>query len=132
MREFAERTHQDGVPDRALDYEPAEIDPAALPVRAELRRTPHGDELFFVGILWGGPKQVRRLELRCGDSAPWEAVAVEPPSSGDGTPWRFWTHLARPRDRGRLALRLRVADRGVRTRRLDTGYYDRAVEVPGA
>ena len=38
MREFASRTHQDGLPALARDYQPAKIDLAAMPIRVEAWR----------------------------------------------------------------------------------------------
>jgi len=35
MQEYATRTHQRGMPERASDYQPASIDPAAMPIRVE-------------------------------------------------------------------------------------------------
>jgi hypothetical protein len=131
MREFAARTHQDGVPERALDYAPATIDPAALPVRVELWRTAQGRELHITGILWGGSRPVERLSIRCGAESPWLPVDhLDPVTSV--TTWRLWSHAVPAPPPGAMQIRLRVDDPGIRTRRLDHGYYARTVELPAA
>ncbi|MEO8276277.1 MAG: molybdopterin-dependent oxidoreductase [Thermoanaerobaculia bacterium] len=129
MKEFAARTMQDGIPEKALDFRAPAIDPAAMPVRAELFRDAGGDEVRLDGVLWGGPEKVQQVEIRCGADSPWEAVnELSRPEAG--TPWRIWTHRFRPGAGGRYAVRLRIVDRGVQTRRLDQGYYERTVEIP--
>ena len=130
MKEFAGRTHQDGVPELARDYAPPAIDAAAMPVRAELWRTPDGPELRLVGVAWGGREPVRSLSLnlRRDGGGPWTPVERLEPADGTGG-WRLWTHRLRSPAPGPLALRLRVDDPGVRTRRLDAGRYSRTVEV---
>ena len=53
MREFAGRTHQDGVPELARDYEAPAIDVAATPIRVERRRVNGVLAYRVVGIVWG-------------------------------------------------------------------------------
>ena len=60
MREFAGRTHQDGVPELARDYEAPAIDLAATPIRVERRRVDGGIEYRIVGIAWGGTEAACR------------------------------------------------------------------------
>lgn len=129
MREFAARTHQDGVPDLALHYAPPTIDPAALPVRVELWRTGKGHELRLHGILWGGSRPVEKLGVRCGAEGPWAPVERLGRAASPST-WRMWSHRMDVPPPGPMEIRLRVDDPGVRTRRLDRGYYARTVEVP--
>src|SRR5438876_7128907 len=40
-------------------------------------------------------------------------------------PWTPWTHAWSPKEPGTYSIRLTVRDPGVRTRRLDSGYYVR-------
>src|SRR4026207_1630233 len=50
MVEFAQRTHQAEPHKLARDYPPADIQPAATPVRVEKRKTPSGIDYRIVGI----------------------------------------------------------------------------------
>jgi len=132
MREFAARTHQDGVPELALDFAPAAVDPAAMPVRVEAWRRRDGVSLAIVGVAWGeapaGTPAPRRWSIRCGE-LPWQPIArfvSRPVAHG----WRLWRHTLHRVPPGELAMRLRVDDAAVRTRRLARGYYTRTVEVP--
>lgn len=128
MLEYASRTHQPGLPRRAHDFEPAVIDHAALPVRLEMWRGGEGIFYRVVGIQWGGERPTDSLQIRLGDSAPWQPVTGEPPAST--TTWSLWSVLWRPQASGRHTLVLRFADPALRTRRLDAGYYRRTVEIP--
>ena len=130
MREFAGRTHQRGMPELARDYTPAVIDPAALPVRVEMWR--RGErELFYrvVGVAWGGPAGATpRPEVRLETGGRFTPVeSFDPPASAT---WGLWSHLWRPRRTGRHAIELRFADPTLRTRRMDSGYYLRSVDIP--
>jgi DMSO/TMAO reductase YedYZ molybdopterin-dependent catalytic subunit len=64
MREFAARTHQTGVPVIARDYSPAIIDQAAMPTRVEKWLVNGKIKYRVVGILWGGSRPVKKLEIR--------------------------------------------------------------------
>jgi hypothetical protein len=48
---------------------------------------------------------------------------------GTNASWSFWSHAWTPAAPGSYLIRLRVAEPTVRTRRLDTGFYVREVEV---
>jgi DMSO/TMAO reductase YedYZ molybdopterin-dependent catalytic subunit len=126
MREFAQRTHQAGLPRIAREYRPATVESAAMPVRVE--RWQDGDQTRYrlLGILWGGERTVNRLIIRFGGGA-WEAVEGLEHRALNG--WTFWTHTLRPERHGRLRIELRVADPDMPTRRLDRGYYARTIEV---
>ncbi len=129
MREFATRTHQDGVPELARDFIPATIDFAAMPV---LVRGPDADGLFQVtGIAWGDPTGVSRLEIRyrLGDDdtpSEWLPVPFVPQQKSS---LALWQHSCRPPGPGEYEITLRVGDSGVRTRRLDAGDYARTVRL---
>jgi len=127
MREYASRTHQNGTPLLARDYEPATIDPAAMPVRIEKWRTKSGILYRIVGILWGGPSEVKDLEIQFKPGERYQSVGlIHRPAVSS---WGFWSLAWDPREVGYYSIRLRVADAGVRTRRLDKGYYTRMVEI---
>ena len=130
MKEYSSRTHQNGVPELARDYEPAVIDPAAMPIRIEQWMVNGKISYRVVGLLWGQINGVESLEIRFtpgGDYVPIEKLG---PAAGNA--WRFWTHFWRPKERGIHEVRVRVPDPLIRTRRLDAGYYVRKVNVEGA
>lgn len=126
MIEYATRTHQRGLPRLAKDFAPARIDQAAMPVRVEMWQSKEGIFYRIIGIVWGGEKPTRSLELRCGDSATFVPVEVNPTSN---TTWTLWSHIWRPPKAGRYTFRLQFSEAGIQTRRLDAGYYQRTVEV---
>lgn len=128
MIEFAGRTHQDGRPALARDYEAPAIDTAAMPIRVEQRRVNGKTEYHIVGIVWGGSTLVDRLVIRFGSRDPGTAVRVCPPPSTTRT-WTLWTHRWRPTDPGPYDISLRAADSRVRTRRLDLSFYIRRVRI---
>ena len=125
MREFASRTLQSGTPELARDYQPAEIDLAAMPVRVEKWLVGGVIQYRVVGIQWGGAARTDRLEIRFGDGA-WEPVCTV-----DLTPatWALWEHPWSPTATGNYSIALRTTDPSIRTRRLDAGYYLREVAI---
>jgi len=144
MREYAGRTHQDPVgprdaelmrngrrpegPPLARDFRPATIDPAATPIRVEKLRSADGRVSYrIVGIVWGGQAPVRSLRIRLNPDRSFEPV--EDLEGGDARLWRLWSHRFPPPPPGRYRIELAVADPGVRTRRLDAGFYAREIEI---
>jgi len=129
MREYAGRTHQDPAgPRLAKDFQPATMDPAAVPVLVEKRSAADGAIFYrIVGILWGGRAPVHALRIRFNPDQ--SGAPVEDMGSGAGGTWTLWSHTFRPRAPGRYRIELSVQDPGVRTRRLDTGFYAREIEI---
>src|SRR5258708_811146 len=144
MREYAGRTHQEpaGSRDRwlietgrrpegprlARDFQPATIDPAALPVRVERLVGGEGKVSYrIVGILWGGRTPPRALSIRF--SPDLSFAPVEQIGSGDGSPWTLWSHTFQPAAPGRYRIELAIRDPAVRTRRLDMGFYTREIAI---
>lgn len=127
MQEFAARTHQQGVPKLAKDYRPAIIDQAAMPIRVEKWFVDGRIKYRVVGILWGGSRLVKALEIRFNPEEDY--VQVDHFSQPANDPWSFWSHAWTPRTVGTYTIRLRIADPLVETKRLDSGYYVRSVEV---
>jgi len=125
MREFASRTHQDGTPELARDYVPAEIDLAAMPVRVEKWLVSGAIHYRVVGVQWGGTARTDKLEIRFGQD-PWQPICM---TNVPQTPWALWEHPWRPAAPGVYAITLRAADPSIRTRRLDTSYYLREVAI---
>ena len=128
MLEFAFRTHQDGIPMRARDYEVPAIDTAAMPVRVEQRRVDGRTEYRVVGIVWGGTAPVDRLLIRFGSREAGAPVQVCPaPASAQS--WALWSYRWQPTEPGYYDITLKAADPAVRTRRLDVSFYIRRVKV---
>ena len=127
MQEYAARTHQHGMPARASEYQPATIDPAAMPVRIEKWLVRGRFRYKVVGIVWGGSRPADNLQIRFRPEEPYVAVAAAQPAVD--APWALWTHIWMPRQPGIYRIRLRLADPSIRTRRLDTGFYVRQVRI---
>jgi DMSO/TMAO reductase YedYZ molybdopterin-dependent catalytic subunit len=127
MQEFAARTHQTGVPRLARDYRPATIDQAAMPIRIEKWLVSGKIKYRVVGILWGGSVPVKALEVRFNPEEDYTRVDDFSHTAND--PWSFWSHAWAPKSSGTYMIRLRVTDPVVETKRLDSGYYVRSVEV---
>jgi DMSO/TMAO reductase YedYZ molybdopterin-dependent catalytic subunit len=127
MREFASRTHQSGIPDTAADYHSATIDPAAMPVRVEKWIVSGRIVYRVVGITWGGTKPSEALSIQFSPEGQYRKVTDVQPRKGDS--WGFWTYNWAPRRPGTYVIRMKVTDENVRTRRLDSGYYARAVSI---
>ena len=127
MQEFAARTHQQGVPKLARDYRPAIIDQVAMPIRVEKWFVDGRMKYRVVGILWGGSRLVKALEIRFNPEEDYVRVGHFSQAAND--PWSFWSHAWTPKTVGTYMIRLRVADPLVETKRLDSGHYVRSVEV---
>ena len=145
MREYAGRTHQapGGPRDRTLvrrgrrpegpplarDFQPATIDPAAVPVLVE--RIGAGGRISYriVGILWGGRAPARALGIRFNPDTSF--VPVEDVASGTAGTWALWSHTFHPQAPGRYRIELAVREPAARTRRLDAGFYARDMEITG-
>ena len=128
MREFAGRTHQDGVPELARDYEAPAIDLAATPVRVEQRRVDGRLEYRVVGIAWGGtepvgPADPLRLARPRGSRSRSARRRPRPP------PGRSGPTAGRHCEPGTYNIALKCADPSVRTRRLDMSFYTRRVRI---
>jgi len=127
MQEFASRTHQAGIPSLAREFQPAVIDPAAMPVRVEKWLAKGKIQYRVAGILWGAPVRVNRLEIQFKPGGTFVPVTELLQRNEDA--WRFWTHTWSPTEPGRYTIRLRLADPRIRTRRLDSGHYNRSVVI---
>lgn len=127
MQEFAARTHQQGVPKLAKDYQPATIDQAAMPIRVEKWYVEGRIKYRVVGILWGGSRLVKELGIRFNPEEDYVQVDYFSQTAND--PWSFWSHAWTPKAVGTYLIRLRVTDPLVETKRLDSGYYVRSVQV---
>jgi DMSO/TMAO reductase YedYZ molybdopterin-dependent catalytic subunit len=138
MIEFALRTHQtidldrlsSGVPVPVTEFQPPEIQPSALPVRAELWETENGKAVRIVGISWGGIKPARKLAIRIGSQSPEVPVSIFEPRL-NGLPFGLWCHLWVPqRDNfSDGTISMRYLDAGIKSVRMDRGHYSRRLEL---
>jgi len=127
MKEYAARTHQKGSPALARDFQPTIIDQAAMPVRVEKWVVGEKIKYRVVGIAWGGNTPVKTLMIRFNPEEDYVPVDNFVQTKND--PWTLWTHAWSPREPGTYSIRLTVKDPAIRTRRLDSGYYVRSVEI---
>jgi DMSO/TMAO reductase YedYZ molybdopterin-dependent catalytic subunit len=144
MHEYAGRTLQDPVgprdptliragrrpegPPLAKDFQPATVDPVALPIRVERLAAGDGSASYrVVGLLWGGLALPRGLRIRFNADMPF--APVEEITPADARTWTLWSHRFASPKPGRYRIEVAVADPGVRTRRLDSGYYTREIEI---
>jgi DMSO/TMAO reductase YedYZ molybdopterin-dependent catalytic subunit len=127
MQEYAARTHQKGSPRLAREFQPAVIDHAAMPIRVEKWLVDEKTKYRVVGVLWGGSTPVNTLMIRFNPEEDY--VPVDNLTQPNHDPWRLWTHAWSPKEPGTYSIRLVVKDPPVRTRRLDSGYYVRTVEI---
>jgi DMSO/TMAO reductase YedYZ molybdopterin-dependent catalytic subunit len=127
MQEFAGRTQQDGVPKLVRDYKPATIEQAAMPIRIEKWLVGERIQYRVTGILWGGSRPVKGLEIRFNPEE--EYVPVESVQQKVNDPWSFWTHTWTPKQTGTYLIRQRINEAQIAARRLDAGYYVRTVEI---
>lgn len=128
MLEFAGRTHQDGRPALARDFQPPAIDTAAMPVRIEQRRANGRLHYRIVGIVWGGAAPVDALVIRFGSRDRGTPVRVCPAPSTHRT-WALWSYRWTPDAPGYYDISLKTAEASVRTRRLDLSFYIRRVRI---
>lgn len=128
MREFAGRTHQEGVPELARDYEAPAIDLAATPIRVERRHINGRLVHRIVGIVWGGTRPAPDLLIRFGARDAWTPVRVCPLPSSPAA-WSLWTYQWTPAEPGTYSISLKAADPSIRTRRLDMFFYTRRVRI---
>jgi DMSO/TMAO reductase YedYZ molybdopterin-dependent catalytic subunit len=128
MREFAARTHQNGMPALAREFEPAVIDTAAMAVRVEQWIADGRVTYRVVGIMWGGSTPTNALAIRFKHNQPFVPVSRCPLAASTHT-WSMWSHVWRPESPGRYQIVLRVDDPAIRTRRLDVFFYIREVDI---
>lgn len=127
MLEYASRTMQTGIPSLARDYQPAIADIAAMPTRIEKRLVGGKIKYRVMGIQWGGLVPCQALEIRFDPSE--KVVPVENIRSSRSTGLCFWSCEWSPQRTGRFTIRLRPNAPNIKARRLDSGYYDRSVEI---
>ena len=127
MQEYAGRTNQDGMPALATGYRPALITYGALPVLVEKWLLDSKLRFRVSGIHWGGTRPIEELEIRFNPGEDFVPVGYCEKSSGDS--WGFWSHDWLPIKAAKYTIRLRLKDRSLSARRLDSGYYERSVQI---
>ena len=127
MREFASRTHQDGTPLLAKDFQPAIIDQTAMPIRVEQWLVDDKIEYRIIGILWGGQRPTDKLMIRFNSGEKYQPV--ESYDHNTNKTWTLWAHTWKPLKPGSYDIQITIDDSSIRTRQLDNGYYIRAVKI---
>ena len=128
MKEFARRTHQTDVLERAADYQPATIERSALPIRVEKWQVDGATRYSVVGLDWGGDRSRGNLQIRFRPEGAYEPVSHPPPRIANPR-WEIWSHTWSPSQPGPYLLQLRVESAAGPTRRLDSDHFTRAVLV---
>lgn len=128
MQEFAGRTHQDGIPQLASEFKPASIDQSAMPIRVEEWRVNGRIRYNVVGIMWGGNRPTRKLQIRFLPDETY--MPVEDYHQSTNATWILWSYKWDPPATGTFKMQMRIDDPTIQTRRLDKGYYTRSVDIP--
>jgi DMSO/TMAO reductase YedYZ molybdopterin-dependent catalytic subunit len=153
MQEFASRTFQKMhfdetnpqppglAPELARDYRPATIDQVAIPVRAEAWRLNGTVTYRVVGITWGGPVRTDKLEIRFihGNAPKFDPVQFCQTKTSCPA-YGIWCHHWQPKRPGAYWIEMRLADRKVRSRKMNVptaiaperkvSYHARMVNIP--
>jgi DMSO/TMAO reductase YedYZ molybdopterin-dependent catalytic subunit len=127
MQEYASRTMQIGIPSLARDYRPAMVDTAAMPTRIEKWLVGRKIQYRVHGMQWGGSIQGQELEIRFNSGDAFVPVESIQPFAGGS--FSIWNHEWAPPGTGKFTIRLRLSSAQKAARRLDSGYYDRSVEI---
>jgi hypothetical protein len=127
MQEYAGRTMQMGVPSLARDYRPAMVDLAALPTRIEKWLVGGKIRYYVTGIQWGGLAPSQGMEVRFDPGEKFVPVEITPPSHGEN--WCFWSYHWNPPKIGKFTIRLRLNAETISAAKLNSGYYDRSVDI---
>jgi DMSO/TMAO reductase YedYZ molybdopterin-dependent catalytic subunit len=127
MKDYAERTHQIGVPELAREYRPARMMLSALPIRLEKKEESGRVSWTLVGLTWGGESADADVLIQTGDGV-WRDVEV---LARRETPfgWTYWSYAWKPPGTGIYRVRLRPKDPAVRSLRLEEGYYARDCRI---
>lgn len=121
MREYAARTHQDGIPATAGAFRSAVMKWGALPIRVERHLKAGRTGLRVIGLAWGGDQTGTPLQIRIG-SADWHDVSVSAPRRTLAG-WSVWTYWWEPAAAGEYPIRLRVPGANSGTLRPDADWY---------
>jgi DMSO/TMAO reductase YedYZ molybdopterin-dependent catalytic subunit len=131
MQEYAGRTLQVGVPALARDYRPASVDIAAIPTRIEKWLVAGQLRYSITGIQWGSlaPSQGMEVRFDSGEKSGEKPVPVEITLPAHSKNWCFWSCQWNPPGMGKFTIRLRLNAENIAARKLNSGYYDRSVDI---
>ena len=127
MQEYAGRTMQTGKPSLAREYRPALVDFAALSTRIEKWRAGGKIRYHVMGLQWGSSAPVATMEI--GFDLADRFAPVRDISSSPGSNWCFWSYDWSPPRSGKFTICLRLNGANGAARKLNSGYYDRSVEI---
>lgn len=135
MRDYATRTHQDGVPELARGFKPARIQAAATPVLAELHEDSDGPLVHIEGISWGDWSPEALLAIRLGHEQGFQPILSM--ESRQSAAWRRWSHQFRlptsrrePQTSRMAAIELSITHSPSTSIRMANGHYTRRIELP--
>ena len=135
MKEFANRTHQEGAPGQYLTYQPSLVDLAALPIRIEKWQTSRRAFTYqIIGLMWGGIELANpdlRITIReeTARKVTMDCAKVEYEPTRNRLSLQLWSFWWKPDTSGRYTIDLSLCDSGVMTRRLDERYYRQIVTI---
>ena len=122
MYEYATRTHQPAIFERAREFEPAVVDVAAVATRLERR----GRDYRLSGVLWGGRSRHYTLAVSADGFRTRATTRVSRPNTHA---WATWSVPFAPPRRCEITIACRVIDPRERHRRLDAGWYVRSARI---
>jgi len=125
MREFASRTHQIGVPESALQFKPAKMGFAAMPVRIEQWIDETGYFYNIIGIQWGEGQPHKSLKISFNNNK----IDLIKTYIASNSAWSLWLYKWRPEYEGRHQVGVLLESEKTNTIRLDMGYYNRAIDI---
>jgi hypothetical protein len=124
MVDYASRTHQNGVPERARDFRPATVACAAV-----VTRVTRAERSFTAeGLVWGGTRSVASVVLRTNGADTVRADVAQ--AGGPRENWGFFATRFDPGP-GKEALLDARADASVPQPRVAAGWYARRVALDG-
>ncbi|MBK26784.1 MAG: hypothetical protein CME70_22475 [Halobacteriovorax sp.] len=152
MREFSDRTNQEGVPMLYKDHRSPVVDLASVPVKVEkwYDNTTKQNIIRLIGLTWGGidevnpklkiiitkRKWIRRRSKHKGQGATRKRVQVvveekiiDAAERVNTLSFSHWTHWWVPPKKGRYYVHLEPVDDNIVARRLRRKYYQRMIKV---
>lgn len=137
MREFSDRTNQDGVPLLLSEHLPPVIDQALTPIKIEEWELEGESYLRVIGLMWGGTELQPTISLGVKRDevfgyGPLQELGVHsPPSSESDAFTLWWSDWWKPAKAGKYVLdpQFAGASTQIPARRQQSGYYRRGVRV---
>jgi hypothetical protein len=98
-----------------------------MPTRIEKRLVGGKIRYYVAGIQWGSLAPSQGMELRFDPEQKSGTVGVIPPPHGEN--WCFWSYQWNPPAIGKFTIRLRLHAEKIGAMKLNSGYYDRSVDI---